>query len=576
MMLTQRMKRFLVSLLCCVVAVSSGMLRAQDGPQEVTLSGSLQTDMLFPEVDTLIGTPDHYDANFLSNTFLDLTLNSQYVTAGARLELLNNPLPGFENAYAGAGIPHFYVTGRYKMAELTVGDFYEQFGSGFILRSYEDRPLAIDNALRGARLTVNPYKGIRIKALGGMQRKYWNFNSSNGFGFDYTKGAVMGADLELSFEEWIPKMMENDYRLLFGASYVSKYEPETDIYFGGADGLQRLNLPEFVGAADFRINFSKGGWNVLAEYAYKANDPSFDNGYIYKTGSAVMLSASYSQRGMSFLLQAKRRDNMSFRSSRSQSGSAAFINNLPAFSMTHTYALAAMYPYATQPDGEWAFQAEARYNFKRGTPLGGKYGTNTRITASYIHSLKKEYIRGVDGIYQGTDGYTSPFFGFGDDVYYLDVNVEISKKLHRTFQFTAMYMYQIYNQAVVEGHAYKPELGDLVKSNIAILEMTYKPISKVGMRMELQYLHTKQDRGQWVYGLYELSLFHNLMIEISDMYNIDETKQHYYKASVAYSWGAHRVQVAYGRTRAGYNCSGGVCRYVPASKGLTVSYNVNF
>ena len=96
------------------------------------------------------------------------------------------------------------------------------------------------------------------------------------------------------------------------------------------------------------------------------------------------------------------------------------------------------------------------------------------------------------------------------------------------------------------------------------------------MRMELQYLHTKQDRGQWVYGLYELSLFHNLMIEISDMYNIDETKQHYYKASVAYSWGAHRVQVAYGRTRAGYNCSGGVCRYVPASKGLTVSYNVNF
>ncbi len=29
-------------------------------------------------------------------------------------------------------------------------------------------------------------------------------------------------------------------------------------------------------------------------------------------------------------------------------------------------------------------------------------------------------------------------------------------------------------------------------------------------------------------------------------------------------------------TRAGFNCSGGVCRYIPATKGLTLSYNYNF
>ena len=32
----------------------------------------------------------------------------------------------------------------------------------------------------------------------------------------------------------------------------------------------------------------------------------------------------------------------------------------------------------------------------------------------------------------------------------------------------------------------------------------------------------------------------------------------------------------YGRTRAGYNCSGGVCRWIPAQKGFTLSYNYNF
>ena len=46
--------------------------------------------------------------------------------------------------------------------------------------------------------------------------------------------------------------------------------------------------------------------------------------------------------------------------------------------------------------------------------------------------------------------------------------------------------------------------------------------------------------------------------------------------SVTFNYGAHRLQVGYGRTRAGFNCTGGVCRYVPASKGVTLSYNYNF
>ena len=54
------------------------------------------------------------------------------------------------------------------------------------------------------------------------------------------------------------------------------------------------------------------------------------------------------------------------------------------------------------------------------------------------------------------------------------------------------------------------------------------------------------------------------------------SKQHYYMGSVCFTRKAHRLQVGYGKTRAGYNCSGGVCRYVPAQKGVTVSYNFNF
>ena len=63
---------------------------------------------------------------------------------------------------------------------------------------------------------------------------------------------------------------------------------------------------------------------------------------------------------------------------------------------------------------------------------------------------------------------------------------------------------------------------------------------------------------------------------ISDMYNSGDTHTHYYQGFVTFNTGSHRLQLGYGRTRAGLNCSGGVCRYVPATSGMTLSYNYNF
>ena len=549
----------------------------------VALKGNFQTEGLVGQIDSVIGATG-YNGPYVSNSYLDLSLSSQYVTAGARLELLHCPLPGFEDGFAGGGLPNVYVTGKYKWFEATVGNVYDQFGSGLIFRAYEDRPLGVDNSLRGARIVLTPYKGIRLKALGGMQRKYFNYGMDNAFGFDYSQGAVMGADLELNIDEWSKAMQDGGYNLLFGASYVSKYDPDEVLQ---PSPLYKLNLPQFVGAGDVRLRFQKGGWNALVEYAYKANDPSADNGYIYKPGTAAMMSLSYSQRGMSFLLQAKRSENMSFRSDRTGSGIGGFINHMPAFSMTHTYALAAMYPYATQygtpaARGEWAFQAEARYTFKRKTPMGGKYGTSFRLNGTYIRGIKANPLEAnATGTLQGTNGYESPFFAMGDETYYLDVHLEFAKKFTKTFSMTALYMFQQYNQAIVEGHGFDSSFkgsrpADIVNSHIAIAELKYKPSKNIGMRGELQYLFTRQDRGQWVYALYEISLFQQAMIEVSDLYNIDETNQHYYKVAASYNWGTHRVQLSYGRTRAGYNCSGGVCRYVPASKGLALSYSVSF
>lgn len=545
-----------------LLASSLGVMAQEENGKGFTFSGSLQTDILFPEEDAAIGT-GKYDDDCLSNTYLDFNLLSKYVDAGARLEYMKAPLPGFEGGFKGQGLPYIYITGKFKGVELTAGDFYEQFGSGLVLRTYEERSLGIDNSIRGGRLKFSPYKGISVRMLGGSQRYYW----------ERSDGYVYGADVELSIDQWSKRMQENMWYLTLGGSYVGKFEKADDvIYPNPVDLTKKLNLPETVNSFDVRANLQKGNYSFLAEYAMKGYDPSAENGYIYKTGSALLLSGSYSKRGMSLLLQAKRSDNMQYRSERSVTGTALTINNLPAFAYQHTYALAALYPYATQPDGEWAYQGELRYNFKRHTPLGGKYGTDIRLNFSHVRSIKRNEILNEYGTTYGSDGYTSPYFKQGE-LYYQDLHIDISKKLSRSFKGNFMYMWQKYNQKVVEGHAIN---GDIVNSHIFIAEGKYTINRRLTLRAELQYLHTKQAEGDWGYALAELTVLPYLMFTVSDMYNFGATNQHYYLGMVTFNYKAHRLAASYGRTRAGYNCSGGVCRYVPASKGFQISYNLVF
>jgi hypothetical protein len=79
---------------------------------------------------------------------------------------------------------------------VTAGSFYEQFGSGFILRAYEERSLGIDNHLFGGKVVYRPYKGIQLKALTGKQRRYWSRNDS----------WISGGDVELNIDEWSKRM----------------------------------------------------------------------------------------------------------------------------------------------------------------------------------------------------------------------------------------------------------------------------------------------------------------------------------------------------------------------------------
>ena len=551
---------FLFSFLLLFVSPAS----AQD---KVTLTGSIQSDIMLPQNDSIIGAEKTED--LVTNTYVTLQLNSKYVDAGARLEYLEHPMPGYEGDFKGWGVPHFYVKGRLGMAELTAGTFYEQFGSGFILRTYEERSLGIDNSLLGGRLVLKPTDGVTVKLLSGKQRRYWSWN----------KSLVSGADVEVSLDEWIPSLKKSNTRLMIGGSWVNRYENNEEEIF--VDPFHKVNFPKYVNAWDVRVSLNHGPWSVLAEYAQKGDDPSYANGYIFRKGSVAMLSGSYSKKGLSILLQAKRSENMSFKSTGNASkaiGVSSSIGHLLAFTQDHTYTLAAKYPYATQvADGEWAYQAEVGYNFKRNTTLGGKYGMTVKVNYSLVKAIDRKFddelpFNTLAGSmkYGGTDGYSSSFFKWGGQTYYQDLNFQLTRKLSKDFKLFLMYMNQRYNKGKIENH------GGMVHNDIFVADGKYQFTPKVALRGELQYMESTDDDGNWLFGLLELSLVPHWMITLSDEYRVNKEKVHYYMAQVTFTTGAHRVQLGYGRVTDGYNCSGGVCRYVPASKGLKLSYNYNF
>ena len=565
-----------LALLLAGLAVTT--VNAQEN--KVAVHGSIQSDILIPQEDHKIGTGTYNDWG-LTNTYAEVGLTSKHIEAGVRAEYLEHPLPGFNDPrFNGWGVSNIYVKALGKGFDVTVGDFYDQFGSGFVFRTYEERSLGIDNSIRGARLNVSAVKGANLKLLGGVQRCFWDWDTDAWLG---------GADLELNMEQYFKGLADKNITWMIGGSYLMKHENEEDVLVPGTN--YKLNMDPMVHTFGVRTRLQSGPYSFMAEYAWKTQDPSKDNDYVYRNGSAVMVSASYSKKGLSALVQAKRSENMSNRMKRgfvSYLGGNCRLNHMPAFSYQHTYALPALYPYATQDaDGEWAFQGEFGYTFKRRTALGGKYGTKLKVNFSYIRGIDKtpteSLIEGVNST-MGTDGYHSKFFGFGG-VYYKDINVQLEKKLSKSFKLNLMYMNQLYNKSVVEGH------GGEVKSNVFVAEGKYQFSPKMTLRGEAQYLQTKQDQGDWYYGLLELSVLPYLMFTISDQYNanvpyytenkqVDDSKgthsQHYLLGSVTATYKAHRLQLSYGKTRAGYNCSGGVCRFVPASYGMTVSYNYNF
>ncbi|WP_448606339.1 DUF6029 family protein [Paenimyroides ceti] len=500
-----------------------------------------------------------------SNSYLKLDYHKNKWEVGVQLEsYLPKSILSYSNRLDGFDVGTVYA--KYNDYEsgfnVTLGHFYEQFGSGLILRSWEDRALGINNALFGANVQFRLFDGLNITALTGKQRL--------GMGFDLSKSLIMGTNLEYDLTTLF-NTGASEFKI--GGSYVGRMEEKNDFN-------KDLNL--LTNAYSARLDFAKGNYYFGGEYIYKDPDALVESenildDYIQK-GNALLVNLGYSANGFAANVNLRRMENMNFYSERQLNGNlynTGVINYIPALTKQYDYALQNIHVYQAQAQydyfqyqklGEIGGQFDVFYEVKKGTALGGEYGTSLILNGSYWAGLKSQPNVQDNGL-------DSEFLEFGRK-YYKDLGLEVRKKWSGKWQSIFMYLNQYYNSPYLNGKFQE------VTSHILTGETTYFIGETNSIRLELQHLWADSDSKNWAGGTIEYVPSPKFSFFVHDIYNYgnsDESKQiHYYNVGGSFTKGATRIAASYGRQRGGLLCVGGVCRMVPEAAGFTLNITTNF
>ena len=535
---------------------------------QANISGNIESTFQYLNNDSLIGATQP-DQKGLINSYMNVFYTHGKFKAGLRVESYLPRIQGYPNRFDGTGIGMRYVGYANDLVDVTLGTFYEQFGSGLALRAYEDRALGYDNLLDGMRLIVRPKRGVVLKGVYGYQRL--SFQQGK---LMYGDGIVRGVDGEINLNEAVKKLEDFPLTMVFGTSFVSKFQVDDD---------PSLILPKNVGAYGARAKFRYKNVTLDGEYIIKEQDPSNDNSKIYNYGHATVINLSYTKKGLGILLSGKSVDNMSYRSDRTKDLQDVLINYLPSLNKTHTYNLVStLYPYVTQLLGEVAFQGDVLYTFKKGTKIGGKYGTSVNFNVSTTYQPIK-HTSSINPLDSTGVAYITRPFDKSDSLYWRDINVNVTKKINKNLSFIFSYFNITINNDVAK---ISNDAAGIISSHVGVIETAYKINKTHSIRTELQGMFVEKenglikDKGNWATILVEYSISPSYFFSFMDQYNygnpLESKRIHYPIITCGYIKDATRFTVSYGRQRAGLFCVGGVCRFVPANNGLTFSFTQSF
>ena len=510
---------------------------------------------------------EKYKDKFASNNYLNLKyiLNSSWnfevqVESYSPMRLQN-----YSDSFENTHLSTLNINYSKNNFGFTIGSIYDQFGSGLILRTWEDRQLGINNSIWGLRSTYGNEK-VNLKLLAGWQKK----------GSQISVGKVMGFDSEFTLIN-SSDIYEN---LILGLSYVGRFE---NLSFPDISPPVGYDFNDLTSLFSGRIDYVKNDFYLSYEQIYKSKDGVALQGAIFndfvKEGAAHSLNIGLAKSGFGIDFSFRRLENMGFYSDRFEQGEVfneTTINYLPALTKQHDYLLTNINVYESQPyvsfpdpslmkSGEIGYQMDLYYDVKKNTFMGGKYGSKLSINISSWYNLDGDYS------YNPLD-YNTDLFAFGEK-YFSEQSFELRKKWSEKFDNIFLFVNKYYNKRYVE-----EKIGE-INSQVFVLDNTLKLNNKKSVRFELQHLFNKDDKKNWYgYGLeynfnYDFSTYFNTIVNYQ---NTEENKPNYYSFGVSYSKNASRYSISYGKQRGGLLCYGGICRYVPEFKGISFSINTSF
>jgi hypothetical protein len=486
------------------------------------LSGSVESNSIWYAPDRTASTPDD---RFGSNNYLKLDYSRGNFTAGMQYEFYAPALVGFNPNLRGSKLTSKFVGWSDGRFNVTVGDFYEQFGSGLVLRSWEDRALGFNNSLEGVRAGFTG-DFVSVKAIWARPRLF----------MDYADSWVRGGDVSVDVSSLLK--MERHYLALEG-SYINRF-------MGGNTAIAgKQGVDMWSG----RLNFSSGGFSLKGEWVGKGDDLYLKNGeWQAVKGNAQLIEASYTHRGFTIFVTGRRLDHIGTKIDAADGSEANTLNYLPSLTRQYTYSLATLEPYNTDTNGEQGGRIDIFYNVARGSAIGGKYGLKIHANASTLYPLEKK--------------------GRKMNPLYRDISFDVEKRWNKDLKTTFLYAVQTFSPS-------KAITATTTVNNVFVADVLYKFTSQNSLRVELQYLYSKENSDWWA-ATAEVGLAPRWSFFVGDMYNHGGEKIHYYQAGMSYARSRTRIAVSYARNRAGYVCSGGVCRYMPAYTGANVSLTTSF
>ena len=570
------MKKFLLLLGVAVATVfaveeASAQIKAGEGQVSIALESNnsyYAPDKKLEDIG-LVLPEKRVRGDFGSNDYLKVDYNIGRFSAGVQVDGYLPAMYGYDfydYSQRDSKLNMFltkYVQWEDANWGVRLGDIYDQFGNGLIFRAYEDRALAFNNSLAGARAHYSYNNMVNVKVVAGMPRLY-DMRS---------KTAIWGADLSLSFSEMLGWY---DGLVVLEASYVGRHQDVASEYLAkGVEG-NVLNM------ASGRFNVEAKGFSFRFETVAKLNNDIYNPMYNAAKGNAVTLDLGYSVGRFSASASFRRQENMTtFIEYRPMGiGGGNIMSYLPLLTRQHTYSLANLNPYrgsSVHTGGEVGGQIDLYYSL-RNPKSRGKYW-NFHINYSMFNTVDhKNSMTGLD--MEGRN-------------VWIDFNFDVERQWNKQLKTTFLYSFQRWDEEI---NHYDAAHSHYCRSHIFVGDVTYKINKKHSMRFELQYLASEDYEGDWVAATIEYNLAPKFSFYVSDMWNCEKMQDgaygnyfmnvntyeyqhellHYYQVGASFTHNSLRAQLSYGRNRAGYVCSGGVCRFQPAYTGVNLALTLSF